>query len=325
MTIADPPSGDASAAWSATAFLASSQRRRASAGDAAWFWILRPTNEQQQMHPSMHLAQPRWNRCRSLPSQRSCSACRQSARSTSLRASQNAWMRPRAPPSPPKRPLSARAALSFRDSRRASASATAAGAAPAALSCSTSAAAASAAAAASRAAAAGASSPSGGGGAPPATLLHRARGRAQVTTRHDAHDGAGPLEDALEERLELGRLPQMLGQARRRDGVVVRRRVLRRGADGLGGLLVVRVDDSVRRPVAEVQRQNREPELPRRRVALAAHDVLERDAVEPRRPGPAPARAFDLDLADGLAVFAGAFEFLAFSCIYRLATSINLE
>ena len=143
-------------------------------------------------------------------------------------------------------------------------------------------------------------------------LLHRARGRAQVTTRHDAHDGAGPLEDALEERLELGRLPQMLGQARRRDGVVVRRRVLRRGADGLGGLLVVRVDDSVRRPVAEVQRQNREPELPRRRVALAAHDVLERDAVEPRRPGPAPARAFDLDQADGLAFFAREFQFLAF-------------
>ena len=134
--------------------------------------------------------------------------------------------------------------------------------------------------------------------------LHCARGRAQVAARHDAHDGAGPLEDALEERLELGRLPQMLGQARRRDGVVVRRRVLRRGADGLGGLLVVRVDDSVRRPVAEVQRQNREPELPRRRVALAAHDVLERDAVEPRRAGPAPTRAPDRDQADGFAIFA---------------------
>ena len=98
------------------------------------------------MQPSMHLAQLRWHFSIffSSLSQRSYSACRHSARSTSLRASRNAWTRPRAPPSPPNKSAS----RSFTDSCRASAAATVRVDAPAALSSATRAAAASAPAAA---------------------------------------------------------------------------------------------------------------------------------------------------------------------------------
>mmetsp|Transcript_24030 Transcript_24030/g.62975 ORF Transcript_24030/g.62975 Transcript_24030/m.62975 type:complete len:353 (+) Transcript_24030:1919-2977(+) len=133
----------------------------------------------------------------------------------------------------------------------------------------------------------------GGPGLAPRSLLvlDGARLRVEVAARHDRHDASGHLEHALEERPHVDRVPQFLGEARAHHRVVVRRRAIGGLPDDLLGLEVVRVDDPVGGPVPEPQHEHGRPELPDGRAARPTEHVRDVDPVEPRRAGPAPARA----------------------------------
>mmetsp|Transcript_24030 Transcript_24030/g.62977 ORF Transcript_24030/g.62977 Transcript_24030/m.62977 type:complete len:230 (+) Transcript_24030:1734-2423(+) len=99
-TTAEPPRGAASPACSMSFRRAASALLMASAGSAASSSTECSTNEQQQMHPSMHLAQPCWIFFFSPLSHRRCSSSRHRARSISFSSSMNLRTRPRSPPSP---------------------------------------------------------------------------------------------------------------------------------------------------------------------------------------------------------------------------------
>mmetsp|Transcript_12851 Transcript_12851/g.34033 ORF Transcript_12851/g.34033 Transcript_12851/m.34033 type:complete len:236 (+) Transcript_12851:1798-2505(+) len=110
-TIAEPPRGASSPACSMSFRRAASARRIASAGSAASSSTECSTKEQQQMHPSMHLAQPCWIFFFSPLSHRRCSSSRHRARSISFSSSMNLRTRPRNPPSPVKYQLRAPTSL----------------------------------------------------------------------------------------------------------------------------------------------------------------------------------------------------------------------
>mmetsp|Transcript_12854 Transcript_12854/g.34059 ORF Transcript_12854/g.34059 Transcript_12854/m.34059 type:complete len:230 (+) Transcript_12854:1798-2487(+) len=106
-TIAEPPRGASSPACSMSFRRAASALLMASAGSTASSSTECSTKEQQQMHPSMHLAQPCWIFFFSPLSHRLCNSSRHRARSISFSSSMNLRTRPLNPPSPVKYQLRA--------------------------------------------------------------------------------------------------------------------------------------------------------------------------------------------------------------------------